>query len=72
MIECREAPCDPLNFFEVLNRAHLCDGCNLFWVGLDATLGNDETEQHSPRNPENSFLRVESYAICSEFGEGLL
>jgi hypothetical protein len=71
-MECREAPRDPLNPFEVLNRAHLCDGRNLLQVGLDATLGNDETEQHSPWNPENAFLDVEPNAVHPESSKGLL
>ena len=35
-------------------------------------LGDDEAEQHAPRDPENTFLGVEFVAICSEFCEGLL
>jgi hypothetical protein len=57
---------------DVLNWAHLGDGCNLLQVGFNGALGNDETEQHSPRNPKNAFVGVESDAIRSESGEGLL
>jgi len=35
-------------------------------------LGDDETEQHTPWDPENALLGVELDAICSEFCEGLL
>ena len=30
-------------------------------------LGDDEAEQHTPRDPENTLLRVEFDAIRSEF-----
>ena len=46
-----EAPCDSLNPLYVLNWAHPCDGRNLLWVGFDATLGDDEAEQHAPSGP---------------------
>jgi hypothetical protein len=72
VVECREAPYEPLNPLEVLNRAHLGDGRNLLWFGFDAALNNDETEQHSHGNPENAFLGIESDAIHSESSEGLL
>ena len=35
-------------------------------------LGDDETEQHAPRDPENIFLGIEFDAIRSEFCKGLL
>ena len=35
-------------------------------------LGDDETQQHTPRDPENALLRVELNVVCSEFCEGLL
>ena len=35
-------------------------------------LGDDEAEQHAPRNLENTFVRTEFDAICSEFCKGLL
>ena len=35
-------------------------------------LGDDETKQHTPWDPENAFLEVEFDAICSEFCKGLL
>ena len=38
-----EAPCNSLYPLYVLNWAHPCDGRDLLRVGLDATLGDDET-----------------------------
>ena len=35
-------------------------------------LGDDETKQHTPCDPKNTFLRVELNAFCLEFCEGLL
>ena len=35
-------------------------------------LGDDEAEQHAPRDPENTFFGVEFDVICSEFHKGLL
>ena len=35
-------------------------------------LGDNETKQHTPRDPKNALLGVELNAICSEFCEGLL
>jgi hypothetical protein len=38
---CGEAPQHPLDSLEVPNRTHPLEGCNLFGVGLDASLGDD-------------------------------
>ena len=35
-------------------------------------LGDDEAEQHAPRDPENTLLGIEFDAIRSEFYKGLL
>ena len=35
-------------------------------------LGDDEAEQHAPRDPEKTHLGIEFDAICSEFRKGLL
>ena len=35
-------------------------------------LGDIEAEQHTPRDPENTFLGIEFDAIRSEFYKGLL
>ena len=35
-------------------------------------LRDNETKQHTPRDPENALLGVDLNAICSEFCEGLL
>jgi hypothetical protein len=46
---------DPL---EVSNRAHLIEGHDLFGVGLDAPLGDDISQQHAERHPEDAFFGV--------------
>ena len=66
------APCNSLYPLYVLNRTHPHDGRDLLWVGFDAMLGDDETQQHTPWDPKNALLRVELNAICSEFCKGLL
>jgi hypothetical protein len=38
-----EASYNALNPLEVVDWAHFGDGCDLFWVGFDAALENDET-----------------------------
>ena len=35
-------------------------------------LGDDEAEQHTPREPKNTFLGIEFDAIRPEFHKGLL
>ena len=70
--ECGEAPCNSLYPLYVLNRAHPRDGRDLVWVGFDATLRDDKTQQHTPWDPENALLGVELNAVCSEFYDGLL
>ena len=35
-------------------------------------LGDDETKQHTPRDPENTLLEIEFDAIRLEFCKGLL
>ena len=35
-------------------------------------LEDDETQQHTPRDPKNVLLGVELNVVCSEFHEGLL
>ena len=72
MAERGEAPCNSLYPLYVLNRAHPHDGQDLLWVGRDATLKDDETKQHAPRDPENTLLGIEFDAICLEFRKGLL
>ena len=67
-----KAPGDLLYPLYVLDWAHARDGRNLVRVGLDAALGDDEAEQHAPRDPENAFLGVELDIVCSEFRKDLL
>ena len=72
MAEHGEAPCNSLYPLYVLNQGHPCDGRDFLWVGFNATLGDDETKQHAPRDPENPLLRIEFDVVCSEFCKGLL
>ena len=61
-----------LNPFYVLNRAHSCDGRDFLRVGLNAVLGDDEAEQHAPRDPENTFFGIEFDVVRPEFRKDLL
>ena len=72
MAKCGEAPCNSLHPLYILNWTHPCDGRDFLWVGFDATLEDDETEQHAPQDPKNALLGIEFDAVCSEFCEGLL
>ena len=67
-----EAPCNCLYPLYVLNWSHPRDVRDLLWVGFDAALEDDKTQQHTPRDPENTFLGVEFDAIRSKFCKGLL
>ena len=67
-----EAPYNSLYPLYVLNQAHPRDGRDLLWVGFDAMLGDDKTQQHTPWDTKNTFLGVEFDAVCLEFCEGLL
>ena len=55
----------------VLDWAHPRDGQGLLWVGFDAALRDDKTQQHTPWDPKNALLGVELDAIRSKFCEGL-
>ena len=46
-----EAPYNSLYPPYVLNWAHPCDGRDLLWVGFDAMLVDDKTQQHTPWDP---------------------
>ena len=72
MAEHGEAPYNSLYPLYVLNQAHSRDGRDLLWVGFDAMLGDDKTQQHTHWDPENAFLGVEFDAVCSNFHEVLL
>ena len=63
-----EAPYNSLYPLYVMNRAHPSEsGRDLLRVGFDATLGDDEIEQHTPRDPKNALFGIEFHAVCSEF-----
>jgi hypothetical protein len=53
-----------------MNQTHSSDGRNLLWIGFDATLRDDEPEQHTSRDPKNALFGVEFYAILLELLEG--
>ena len=72
MVERGEAPYNSLYPLYVLNRAHPRDGQDLLWVGFDAMLRNDKTQQHTPWDPESALLGVELNVVCSEFHKGLV
>jgi hypothetical protein len=43
----------------VAGAPHISDGCDLFWVGLDAPVTHDEPEQFTRRNAENALGQIE-------------
>jgi hypothetical protein len=53
-----KAPQHLLNPFKVSNGTHPIEGCDLFRVGLDAPLGNDVSQQHAARHPEDALFGV--------------
>jgi hypothetical protein len=55
-----------------MNQAHFGDDRDLLGDGLDATLRDNESEQHTPRNPENAFLKIEPDAVPPKPFEGRL
>jgi hypothetical protein len=58
-----EAPQHPLNTFEVPNRTHLFEGCNLLGVGLDASLGDNVSQKPTPRYAKDTFFGVQFYPV---------
>jgi hypothetical protein len=68
--ESHEASHDPLHPLYIMNRTHSSDGRNLLWIGFDATLRDDEPEQHTSQDPKNALFGVEFYAILLELLEG--
>ena len=64
--ECGEAPYNSLYPLYILNRAHPHDGRDLFWVGFDAALRVDKTQQHTSawaffyRKPKTEPNRTET------------
>jgi hypothetical protein len=58
-----KAPQHVLHPFEVSNRPHLVEGCDFFGVGLDAPLGNDVSQQHATRHPEDAFFGVQFHPV---------
>ena len=52
---------DPLHSLQVSDWSHPSGGLDLLRVGLDASLGDNETQEHAPRHPEHALLWVEFY-----------
>jgi anthranilate/para-aminobenzoate synthase component II len=51
---------DPL---EVLNRTHSFEGSNLFRVGLDASLGDNVSQQHASRHAKDTLFGVQFHPV---------
>ena len=49
---------EPLYVLDVVYRAHVGDGHDLFRVGLDAALGHDVSKQLPLWDPENTFFGI--------------
>jgi hypothetical protein len=58
-----EAPQHLLDPLEVSNRTHLLEGSNLFWVGLDASLGNNVSQQHASRHAKDTLFGVQFHPV---------
>jgi hypothetical protein len=58
-----KAPQHLLDPLEVSNRAHPVEGRDLLGVGLDAPLGNNISQQHAARHPEDAFFAVQFHSI---------
>jgi hypothetical protein len=58
-----EAPQDLLDPLEVSNQTHSLEGGNLFKVGLDASLGDNVSQQHASRHTEDTFFRVQFHPV---------
>jgi hypothetical protein len=52
--------------FQVFDRPHVGDGCDFLWVGFDASLGDDEPEEHASGDPEDTLLGIEFHALRSQ------
>jgi hypothetical protein len=61
-----EAPQHLLHPFKVSNRAHPFEGRDFFGVGLDAPLGNDLSQQHAARHPEDTFFGVPFHPVSPQ------
>ena len=54
-----QATGEPLYALDVVYRAHVGDGCDLFWVSLDTTFGHDVSKQLPLQNPKNTFFGIQ-------------
>jgi hypothetical protein len=48
---------------------HAGDGCDLLWVGFDASFGDDEPQEHASGHPEDTLLGIELDAFRLETSE---
>jgi hypothetical protein len=55
----RKAASDLLYALQISDGAHFGDHGDFFRVGLDATLKNDEPQEHASRNAEDTLFGVE-------------
>jgi hypothetical protein len=69
MAQGRKTSHDPLYSFQVLDGAHVGDGRDFLWVGLDASLEDDEPQEHASGDSEDTLLGIEFYAFRLETPE---
>jgi hypothetical protein len=58
-----EAPQHSLHPFEVPNWTHPFEGCNIFGVGLDASLGDYVSQKHSSWHAKDTFFEVQFHPV---------
>ena len=63
MAEGRQAAHDPLYPLQVSNRPHPSDGLDFLRVGFNASLGDDEAQEHASRHSKHALLGVELYPL---------
>jgi hypothetical protein len=64
--QCGKAAQHLLDPLEVSNRARPVEGRDLFWVGLDAPLGDNVSQQHAARHPEDAFFGVRFHPVSPQ------
>jgi hypothetical protein len=64
-----KAPQYLLHPFEVSNRAHPVEGPDFFRVWLDALLGNNVSQQHAARHPEDTLFGVQFHPVGPQIVE---
>ena len=66
MAKACQATHDPLYPLQVSDRPHPLDGLDFLRVGFDASLRDDETQEHSSRYSEHAFFLIELYPLGSK------